>query len=106
MLGDPLPGTPVPVTGQTFAVLLMGAALGWRRALPSMLLHLVAGAAGVPVVRRGQQRHGGPSLGYVIGFVLVGAGRSSLDHVLSRRSRRVGASAPGGADGPVTPARR
>lgn len=57
----PLPGTPVPVTGQTFAVLLAGAALGWRRALPSMLLYLAAGAAGVPWLAGGASGSVGPA---------------------------------------------
>ena len=69
----PLPGTPVPVTGQTFAVLLAGAALGWQRAVPSMLLYLAAGAAGVPWFAEGSSGTAAASLGYVIGFVLAGA---------------------------------
>ncbi|HVF03961.1 MAG TPA: biotin transporter BioY [Frankiaceae bacterium] len=65
----PLPGTPVPVTGQTFAVLLSGAALGWRRGALAMLLYLAAGAAGVPWYAGGGSGWGGPSFGYVLGFV-------------------------------------
>ncbi len=67
----PIPGTPVPVTGQTFAVLLVGAALGWRRAAASMLLYLAAGAAGVPWYAGHSSGFGGPSFGYVVGFVLA-----------------------------------
>lgn len=44
----PLPFTPVPITGQTFAVLLSSAALGWRRAVPAMALYALAGVAGLP----------------------------------------------------------
>ena len=44
----PLPFTPVPITLQTFTVLLAGAALGPWRAGAAMLLYLVAGVAGVP----------------------------------------------------------
>ena len=44
----PLPFTPVPVTGQTFAVLLTAAALGTWRGIASMLLYAAAGLAGVP----------------------------------------------------------
>jgi biotin transport system substrate-specific component len=69
----PIPGTPVPVTGQTFAVLLAGAALGWRRALPSMALYLAAGAAGVPWFAGASSGWSAPSFGYVIGFVLAGS---------------------------------
>lgn len=65
----PLPFTPVPVTGQTFAVLLAGTALGWRRGLASMLLYLAAGAAGVPWFAGGSSGWGGASFGYVVGFV-------------------------------------
>src|SRR2546425_5962577 len=49
----PLPFTPVPLTGQTFAVLLSGAALGSRRAFLSQALYLVEGAAGLPVFSGG-----------------------------------------------------
>ena len=69
----PLPGTPVPVTGQTFAVLLAGAALGWGRAALGMALYLVAGMAGVPWFVDGQSGTGAPTLGYVIGFVVAAA---------------------------------
>lgn len=67
----PLPGTPVPVTGQTFVVLLSGAALGWRRAALAMVLYLAAGAAGVPWYAGGGSGWGGPSFGYVAGFVVA-----------------------------------
>ncbi len=66
-----LPFTPVPITGQTFGVLLGGMALGWRRALAGMALYALAGLAGVPWFA---QAHGGlsalqlPSFGYVVGF--------------------------------------
>lgn len=52
--------------------LLAGAALGWRSSLPSMLLYLLAGMAGMPwFAGHGHGIHF-PSLGYVIGFVLAG----------------------------------
>lgn len=69
----PLPFTPVPVTGQTFAVLLVGLSVGWQRALPSMLLYLVAGAAGVPWFAEGASGVAAPSFGYVVGFVVAAA---------------------------------
>jgi biotin transporter BioY len=72
-----IPGTPVPVTGETFAALLAGAALGTRRGVVSMALFLVAGGLGVPWFTGHQSGFGLPTLGYVIGFVpaaaLVGA---------------------------------
>jgi biotin transport system substrate-specific component len=67
----PLPGTPVPVTGQTFAALLVGAALGWRRAGVSLALYLLAGIAGVPWYAGHRAGWGGASFGYVLGFVLA-----------------------------------
>lgn len=68
----PIPGSPVPLTGQTFAALLVGAALGWQRGATSMLLYLIAGVAGVPWFQGGSS--GVPvSLGYVVGFVFAGA---------------------------------
>ena len=48
-----LPFTPVPLTGQTFAVLLSGAVLGSRRAFASQALYLAAGATGIPVFAGG-----------------------------------------------------
>jgi biotin transport system substrate-specific component len=72
-LSVPLPYTPVPVTGQTFAVLLTGAALGWQRGLASMLLYLLAGVAGVPWFEGGSSGASAPSFGYIIGFVLAAA---------------------------------
>lgn len=69
----PLPFTPVPLTLQTFAVLLAGAALGWQRAIPSMLLYLLAGAAGLPWFAGGASGTAAPSFGYIVGFVLAAA---------------------------------
>jgi biotin transport system substrate-specific component len=72
----PVPGSPVPITGQTFGALLVGAGLGWRRGAASMLLYLVAGMAGVPWFQDGQSGWLGVTGGYLVGFavaaVLVG----------------------------------
>jgi biotin transport system substrate-specific component len=67
-----LPGNPVPVTGQTFAVLLTGAALGANRGAAAMLLYILIGMVGLPVYADG--KHGmdivtGASGGYLIGFL-------------------------------------
>lgn len=70
----PLPFTPVPLTGQTFAVLLAGAALGSRRGLASMSLYLLLGGLGLPFFAGGQgglAYLAGPTLGYLLGFVLA-----------------------------------
>jgi biotin transport system substrate-specific component len=66
-----LPFTPVPITLQTFAVLLSGAALGPWRGGAAMLLYLVAGAAGVPWFAEQGSGTGFPSFGYIIGFAFA-----------------------------------
>jgi biotin transport system substrate-specific component len=70
----PLPFTPVPLTGQTFAVLLVAAALGSKRGAASMSLYLVMGAIGLPFFAGGA--HGlsvvtGATGGYLIGFIVA-----------------------------------
>ncbi|MCF2531684.1 biotin transporter BioY [Yinghuangia soli] len=67
----PVAGSPVPVTGQTFAVLLAGTALGAWRGLAAMALYLAAGAAGMPWFADGGSGTGMPTLGYIVGFVLA-----------------------------------
>jgi biotin transport system substrate-specific component len=70
-----IPLWPVPITGQTFAVLLVGAVLGPVRGAISMALYLVLGAAGLPIFTGGA--HGSlfalPSGGYIVGFVFAAA---------------------------------
>jgi biotin transport system substrate-specific component len=69
-----LPFTPVPLTGQTFAVLLVGAALGSKRGVASMLLYIGLGALGLPVFAGGASGLAylsGATLGYLIGFVIA-----------------------------------
>lgn len=70
-----LPWTPVPITGQTFAVLLTGALLGSRMGALAMILYLVEGASGLPFFRSGQ---GGfhylllsPTAGYLFSYPLA-----------------------------------
>ena len=65
----PLPFTPVPLSLQTFAVLLVGAALGSWRGLASMSLYLLAGIAGVPWFAEGNSGWQLASIGYLVGFV-------------------------------------
>lgn len=77
-LSVPIPGTPVPVTGQTLAVLLSVAALGSVRGVASMLLYLVAGIAGVPWFAGGESGFAMPSFGYIAGYVLAAAAVGAL----------------------------
>jgi biotin transport system substrate-specific component len=68
-----LPFSPVPVTGQTLAVLCVGLLLGSRRAALSLLLYLAEGAIGLPVFAGGGSGLPwllGPTGGYLWGFVL------------------------------------
>jgi len=64
---------PVPITMQTFAVLLSGAILGSIRGAMSQFVYLISGLAGIPWFSRG----GGmvyifsPTFGYIVGFVLA-----------------------------------
>ena len=70
----PLPFTPVPLTGQTFAVLLVGAALGSKRGAASLTLYTAIGALGLPVFAggaTGMAYLAGPTLGYLVGFVVA-----------------------------------
>ena len=71
-----LPFTPVPVTGQTLGVLLVGGALGAVLAGAAMLLYLAWGAIGLPVYAGGESGieylgFGTPSAGYLWGFVIA-----------------------------------
>ncbi len=71
-----LPFTPVPMTGQPFAVLLVGALLGARRGAAAMLTYLGEGALGLPVFAGGAAGVAkilGPSGGYLLGFVPAAA---------------------------------
>jgi biotin transport system substrate-specific component len=68
----PLWFTPVPITGQTFAVLLAGAVLGSQAGAASQLLYVGMGAVGLPVYAGGAGGWSyvtGPTFGYLVGFV-------------------------------------
>lgn len=77
----PVPGSPVPVTGQTFAALLVGASLGTRRGLLSLALYALAGMAGMPWFAGGASGAGGATFGYVMGMLLA----AGLVGALARR---------------------
>lgn len=67
-----LPFTPVPITGQTFGVLLIGAALGSKRGAVSIILYITEGAFGLPFFAGGAGGLGiltGATAGYLVGFV-------------------------------------
>ncbi|SDT74989.1 biotin transporter BioY [Actinoplanes derwentensis] len=72
-LSIPVPGSPVPITGQTFAVLLAGATLGAARSSAGMLLYLVAGVLGVPWFAGGTSGWPSATAGYLLGFIIATA---------------------------------
>lgn len=69
-----IPMWPVPMTGQTFAILLIGALLGKQRGVASVLAYLAQGAMGLPIFaggKAGAPYMVGPTGGYLFGFVVV-----------------------------------
>jgi biotin transport system substrate-specific component len=69
-----IPLQPVPVTMQTFAVLVVGAAFGSRLGAATLLLYVFEGAAGLPVFaqfKAGPAVLLGPTGGYIVGFVVA-----------------------------------
>lgn len=72
----PLPFTPVPITGQTFSVVLVGASLGALRGTASLALYVAVGLIGAPIYTDGASGWAtvsGASGGYLLGFVLAAA---------------------------------
>lgn len=66
-----VPVTPIPVSLQTFAVAALAAAFGWRIAVPTVLLYIVEGLAGLPVFAYGggAQYLLSPSFGFIAGLL-------------------------------------
>ncbi len=72
----PLPFSPVPVTGQTLAVLIIGALYGSLRGPATVMTYIAAGVMGAPVFAAGGfgiARLAGPTGGYLMGFILAAA---------------------------------
>lgn len=71
-----IPLWPVPITGQTLAVLLVGSALGALRGSLSMVLYALLGLVGLPVFSDASSGVGvilGPTGGYIVGFIFAAA---------------------------------
>ena len=69
-----IPMWPVPITGQTFAVLLVGAVLGASRGALSMITYISLGAAGLPVFTGAVSGITfGTTFGYLVGFIAAAA---------------------------------
>lgn len=88
-----LPFTPVPVTGQTFAVLLAGASLGATAGSASQLLYVLMGAVGLPFYSGGESGWEvvqGTTGGYLVGFIVAAW---VVGYLAERRQDRTVASA-------------
>jgi len=103
----PLPGTPVPMTLQPMAVLLVGGLLGAPLGALSMILYLAMGAAGLPVFTPtvplvGLARLFGPTGGYLLAYPIAAYAVGAL-LTPGRRPGVNGLETPGGV---LTPGRR
>lgn len=67
----PIPGTPVPITLQTFVLMLAALTLNWGEAATAVVIYLAAGAAGLPVFAGGTATMAlvSPSTGFLLGFL-------------------------------------
>jgi biotin transport system substrate-specific component len=87
----PLPGTPIPLTGQTFGVLLVGALFGANCGWQAMTLYLLEGAAGLPVFQPlgapGLVHLGGSTAGYLLAFPAAAAATGWLVTHGARRAK-------------------
>jgi biotin transport system substrate-specific component len=106
-----LPDNPVPITGQTFGVLLTAGALGGRRGIAATALYVLIGVIGLPAFAEGKGGVGaiaavnegrlvlGATGGYLIGFVLASAlvGRLAERRWDRRLPRALGAMLAGNA---------
>ena len=69
----PIPGSPVPFTGQTLGVLLLGTAYGAGLGFSTIAFYLLMGMAGAPIFSSGTsgiERIAGPTGGYLVGMLL------------------------------------
>ena len=86
-----IPFYPVPMTMQTFVVMLLGVAFGFKIGLTTVSLYLLEGIAGLPVFSNSPEKgvglvyFTGPTMGYLIGFLsatLIAGTISSKDNLL------------------------
>ncbi len=84
--------TPVPMTGQTLGVLLVGTSLGLRRGTAALVLYAVAGLAGLPWFAAGGSGYVGANFGYILGFIASAAACGYLAEL--RADRKVLSAIP------------
>lgn len=91
-IAPPVPtGVGVPITLQTFGVLLAGLVLGARRGAAAVALYVLVGLAGVPVLAGGTGGPGvlaGPTVGYLLAFVPAAAVAGALGGLARRVAPR------------------
>ena len=88
-----LPWNPaVPLTLQTFAVILTAGALGSLRGVAAMAIYALLGSIGLPWFAQGSSGFGGPAFGYIIGFIIAAfvVGRIAESGVTRSFGRSVG----------------
>jgi biotin transport system substrate-specific component len=94
----PLPWTPVPLTLQTFGVLLIAVLFGARASSLAALLYLVEGAAGLPVFQPfgvpAAARFFGPTAGYLLAFPVAAFVSGRLVELLRSRAPKVDSARP------------
>jgi biotin transport system substrate-specific component len=92
----PLPFTPVPLTLQNFAVILIGMVLGPTLGFSAMVLYLAEGAVGMPVFTpqgpAGIAHLLGPSAGYLFSYPLAAAAAGFAGHLARRNMTRFAAA--------------
>jgi biotin transport system substrate-specific component len=84
-LSVPLPFTPVPITFQTFAVLLAGLALGPRMGFLTLCAYLAEGAIGLPVFSPHSIGLAGPDAGYLISYPLAAFAAGAIAFALRNK---------------------
>jgi biotin transport system substrate-specific component len=81
-----IPFYPVPMTMQTFVVLFLGVSLGYKIGLASVGLYLLEGILGLPVFSNSPEKgvgliyFMGPTMGYLVGFLIASFLASKIDH--------------------------
>ena len=84
----PLPGTPVPLTLQTFGVIMAGGVLGWRWGAAAAAAYYLIGLLGAPVfagANGGWEYATGATGGYLLGFILAAGVAGLLTQIGAKR---------------------